>query len=147
MSRCVPLGEPPIPLQINPQPHSPLPGSSRGDSRGLVGGPSIPPQGVGVAIVGHQSPLRAPFVFVRYLDPTYRLIFNHGSLGMGKTLILLMISAFCPTIFGRLIYIRALIFFSLSNPPTVQWCIIRLTCSHPELTKDHVLTSAYVIIF
>ena len=28
-----------------------------------------------------------------------------------------------------------------------QWCIIRLTCSHPELTKDHVLTSAYVIIF
>ena len=26
-------------------------------------------------------------------------------------------------------------------------CIIRLTCSHPELTKDHVLTSAYVIIF
>ena len=28
-----------------------------------------------------------------------------------------------------------------------QWCIIRLTCSHLELTKDHVLTSAYVIIF
>ena len=28
-----------------------------------------------------------------------------------------------------------------------QWCIIRLTCSHPELTKDHVLTTAYVIIF
>ena len=28
-----------------------------------------------------------------------------------------------------------------------QWCTIRLTCSHPELTKDHVLTSAYVIIF
>ena len=28
-----------------------------------------------------------------------------------------------------------------------QWCIIRLTCSHRELTKDHVLTSAYVIIF
>ena len=28
-----------------------------------------------------------------------------------------------------------------------QWCIIRLTCSHPELTKDHVLISAYVIIF
>ena len=23
----------------------------------------------------------------------------------------------------------------------------RLTCSHPELTKDHVLTSAYVKIF
>ena len=28
-----------------------------------------------------------------------------------------------------------------------QWCIICLTCSHPELTKDHVLTSAYVKIF
>ena len=28
-----------------------------------------------------------------------------------------------------------------------QWCIIRWTCSHPELTKDHVLTSAYVLIF
>ena len=26
-------------------------------------------------------------------------------------------------------------------------CIFRLTCSHPELTKDHVLTSAYVKIF
>ena len=28
-----------------------------------------------------------------------------------------------------------------------QGCIFRLTCSHPELTKDHVLTSAYVKIF
>ena len=28
-----------------------------------------------------------------------------------------------------------------------QECIFRLTCSHPELTKDHVLTSAYVNIF
>ena len=28
-----------------------------------------------------------------------------------------------------------------------QWYIIRLTCSHLELTKDHVLTSAYVSIF
>ena len=26
-------------------------------------------------------------------------------------------------------------------------CIFRLTCSHPELTEDHVLTSAYVKIF
>ena len=25
-----------------------------------------------------------------------------------------------------------------------QGCIFRLTCSHPELTEDHVLTSAYV---
>ena len=27
-----------------------------------------------------------------------------------------------------------------------QGCIFRLTCSHRELTKDHVLTSAYVKI-
>ena len=29
----------------------------------------------------------------------------------------------------------------------MQGCIFRLTCSHPELTEDHVLTSAYVKIF
>ena len=29
----------------------------------------------------------------------------------------------------------------------IQWCINHVTCSHPELTQDHVLTSAYVIIF
>ena len=28
-----------------------------------------------------------------------------------------------------------------------QGCFFRLTCSHPELTEDHVLTSAYVKIF
>ena len=28
-----------------------------------------------------------------------------------------------------------------------QGCIFRLTCSHRELTKDHVLTSTYVNIF
>ena len=28
-----------------------------------------------------------------------------------------------------------------------QGCIFRLMCSHPELTEDHVLTSAYVKIF
>ena len=28
-----------------------------------------------------------------------------------------------------------------------QGCIFRLTCSHRELTKDYVLTSAYVKIF
>ena len=33
-----------------------------------------------------------------------------------------------------------------SEPPT-QGCIFRLTRSHPELTEDHVLTSAYVKIF
>ena len=27
------------------------------------------------------------------------------------------------------------------------WCIFCLTCSHPELTEDHVLTSAYVKVF
>ena len=29
----------------------------------------------------------------------------------------------------------------------LQGCIFRLTCSYPELTEDHVLTSAYVKIF
>ena len=29
----------------------------------------------------------------------------------------------------------------------MQGCIFPLTCSHPELTKDHVLESAYVKIF
>ena len=28
-----------------------------------------------------------------------------------------------------------------------QGCIFRLTCSYPELTEDHVLTSAYVKMF
>ena len=28
-----------------------------------------------------------------------------------------------------------------------QGCIFRLTCSYPELTEDHVLTSAYVKFF
>ena len=28
------------------------------------------------------------------------------------------------------------------NPPCHQGCIFRLTCSYPELTEDHVLTSA-----
>ena len=28
-----------------------------------------------------------------------------------------------------------------------QRCIFRLTCSHPELTEDHVFTSAYVKFF
>ena len=28
-----------------------------------------------------------------------------------------------------------------------QGCIFRLSCSHRELTKDHVLTSVYVKIF
>ena len=31
--------------------------------------------------------------------------------------------------------------------PDFQGCIFRLTCSYPELTEDHVLTSAYVKIF
>ena len=28
-----------------------------------------------------------------------------------------------------------------------QGCIFRLTCSHPELTEDHVLTNAHVKVF
>ena len=35
---------------------------------------------------------------------------------------------------------------TLQNPPHYQGCIFRLTCFHSELTKDHVLTSAYVKI-
>ena len=31
--------------------------------------------------------------------------------------------------------------------PVNQGCIFRLTCSYPELTEDHVLTSAYVKFF
>ena len=31
--------------------------------------------------------------------------------------------------------------------PPVQGCISCETCSYPELTEDHVLTSAYVKIF
>ena len=37
--------------------------------------------------------------------------------------------------------------FSLHIFSTSQGCIFRLTCSYPELTKDHVLTSAYVKTF
>ena len=35
----------------------------------------------------------------------------------------------------------------LSNIWRGQGCMFRLTCSYPELTEDHVLTSAYVKIF
>ena len=34
-----------------------------------------------------------------------------------------------------------------AGPWSDQGCIFRLTCSHHELTRDHVLTSAYVKIF
>ena len=37
--------------------------------------------------------------------------------------------------------------YDLLWPLINQGCIFRLTCSYPELTKDHVLTSAYVNIF
>ena len=36
---------------------------------------------------------------------------------------------------------------SINNHFWIQGCIFRLTCSHWELTKDHVLTSAYVKFF
>ena len=35
----------------------------------------------------------------------------------------------------------------ISSPSYTQGCIFRLTCSHSELTNDHVLKSAYVKIF
>ena len=37
--------------------------------------------------------------------------------------------------------------FSATSVTRLQGCIFRSTCSHPELTKDHVLTSACVEIF
>ena len=37
-------------------------------------------------------------------------------------------------------------FFIRPETDHCQGCIFRLTCSHHELTKDHVLTSAYVQI-
>ena len=41
-----------------------------------------------------------------------------------------------------------LFFYIFQLSPTLnQACIFRLTCSHPELTKDHMLTSAYVLDF
>ena len=36
---------------------------------------------------------------------------------------------------------------SKGRPIGSQGCIFRLTCSYPELTEDHVLTSAYVKVF
>ena len=41
-------------------------------------------------------------------------------------------------------WLKASALYSLFCP---QGSIFRLTCSFPELTKDHVLTSAYVKIF
>ena len=35
----------------------------------------------------------------------------------------------------------------LEGGTRLQGCIFRLTCSHPELTEDHVLTSPYVKVF
>ena len=35
----------------------------------------------------------------------------------------------------------------MRNKKNKQGCIFCLTCPHPELTKDHVLTSAHVKIF
>ena len=39
------------------------------------------------------------------------------------------------------------IFMYLFIKVYIQGCTFRLTCSHPELTEDHVLTSAYVKFF
>ena len=45
-----------------------------------------------------------------------------------------------------LIYIEEIVSFCAIiylNTNSLQGCIFRLTCSYPELTEDHVLTSAY----
>ena len=41
------------------------------------------------------------------------------------------------------------VFFTLPGNMNdkVQGCIFRLTCSYPQLTEDHVLTSVYVKIY
>ena len=46
-------------------------------------------------------------------------------------------------------YFVPLYAFTLNKEKKIlaQGCIFRLTCSHPELTEDHVLASAYVKIF
>ena len=49
----------------------------------------------------------------------------------------------------RTLYIaqyKYVLFTTRDNCKRTQGCIFRLKCSHPELTKDHVLTSAYVKI-
>ena len=57
----------------------------------------------------------------------------------------------CFSPFTRSLLIRDYSFFvlflSYCQGTYQQGCISRLTCSYPELTKDHVLTSAYVKFF
>ena len=45
------------------------------------------------------------------------------------------------------VHLFVTVYIFLEQMYCLQGCIFRLTCSHPELTKDHVLTSAYVNIF
>ena len=45
-------------------------------------------------------------------------------------------------VWGKITPTKLAVFVTLK-----QWCISHLACSHPELVQDHVITSAYVIIF
>ena len=50
-------------------------------------------------------------------------------------------------IFVIIIYFLFLFWVFVEIVGCVQGCISCVTCSYPELTEDHVLTSAYVKIF
>ena len=88
----------------------------------------------------------------RTLQQNSKQVKGHARQGRGQ------VGAECPKIFGRCPWRGD--FFGFSRIHTLpikiliiplssvsQGCIFRLTCSHPELTEDHVLTSAYLKIF
>ena len=54
---------------------------------------------------------------------------------------------FSCMVWGAIFFERFTISISKYWIPCYQGCIFRLTCSHRELTKDHVLRSVYVKIF
>ena len=70
---------------------------------------------------------------------------------MWKSLLQNLYRIWVPTLSWKVTKMRPpfLIFFLIYFDfwGTSQGCIFRLTCSHPELTKDHVLTSACIKFF
>ena len=90
-------------------------------------------------------------------DTTSRSYFGEMNSTLGSVVPLAMFH-FTAISLWWLFHITALPHWSPRPPPGLfkiftsqlywqQGCIFRLTCSHPELTEDHVLTSAYVKIF
>ena len=55
--------------------------------------------------------------------------------------------SFVFTLFYMIHALFEVLLLVTTTQPAVQGCIFRLTCSFPELTEDHVLTSAYVKFF